>query len=218
MPPFPYPEPYGTPFSAAKIFLSFSWKDIEVAKILQAHLMRKFKVISALSHLIDGPHGSGLVLGDSVWSEKAIEQADDFVFISSPYSLDPSRAALKELMFARGLANRGTLCISIVRLDHGPVPPWYSDALYESVNTETVEEDARHLSEDIERQLAAHASLFPWHGQSEPAVYLTGYDIELMLHGITHPRHQGIFTLNAIIRAPEKQRLLRSIRALRRWK
>ena len=201
---------FGNPFKSALIFLSHSWEDNIEADYLYKFLKKYFQVWYDRAYLIDKNSNQGLFFGKHVLPHTIITKADFILFLASEASMAESSIAKQELDIAENVCRKQKK-LGLVELYPYKIPADYSAYVFEKFNIATAREDSKRIADSIKKRLLEIAGIIPLKGKSSLIVYQGGSNIDFLLDVLKNKPLAGLYGLNTILRAFEKEHLIRII-------
>ena len=206
------------PFQAARIFLSHSWDDNREADYIFKRLNKVFNVWYDRDSSSDPYFSSGIFIGDPVLPRKIISSADFILFLASKSSMDESKTSFRELGIAERISQSHRNNLGLIELKPYQIPDSYKNLKFEKFSLKTADKDIARIIVSIKNRLTELGKLTLVQGYFAPNIYSTADDQDLFLETIEDPLRRGIYALNTIPRALEREKLINNLLSLSKTK
>lgn len=199
---------FSNPFEAALVFLGHSWDDNAESDYLFNELKGHFRIWYDRGSLGGAIYYPGLNIGEPILPRRIIAASDFVLFLASASSMAERTISARELSIAE---------IETIRLGHGlglielapfRIPAGYGDLKFETFSLASGTDDAARIIDAVKRRLTEIGKLIPLPGTSAPIIYSGSDDLDMFLDAVNHPSRRGLFALNVIPRAAERERLI----------
>jgi hypothetical protein len=207
------------PFRAALVFLSHSWSDNKEADYIFRKINKSFRVWydrGSIGNAIYEPDKNlpTLGIGEIVLPRDSIGYSDFVLFLASEASMNSKTVAAHELNIASLLSISRNDNIGLVELFPYKIPIEYRDLKFEIFSMKNKEDDAERIIASIKKRLTYIGGLSPVPGRTASLIYATNDEISRFREVISDRKGRGIYSLNAIPRAVEREKLVRGLLSL----
>jgi TIR domain len=203
------------PLLPARVFISHSWHDNEVADYLNRSLKEHFTIYYDRSAQKSKGVEPSMLFGEDLVPRKEIRESDVFLFVASESSMQETSRAYKELEVALNLPPVHAPYFAIVAVEDYRIPEHFNTSLYFRFHRKSKARDVAHILQHIEAKLIRSGGLYKpsYVGDSELTL-VGGKEPGVVLDNLSSKYNKGLYTLNAVFPAAEQAELLGRMSAM----
>ncbi len=185
------------PLRHARVFLSHSWADIELADALAESLAQRHCLL----------YDRTLIrIGEAVLPREAVVRSDFFLFLASDASMAERSMSFAELRIADASRLRRENRIGLVAVDDHEIEEEWSDALFERIRAVSASEDVDRILDSLRERLIELGGL----RETEHAL-VGGASLEPILDYLMRPTKRGAYPFAAVFRKPQLDGLIKHL-------